>query len=269
MDIGLLHPGAMGAEVGAQAVAAGHRVLWLPAGRSGATAGRAERAGLEPTDDVTGCDVILSVCPPAAAAQVAAEIAGSSFAGLYVDANAISPGHAAAIAELFGGNAVDGGIVGPPPRKTGTTRLYLSGERASEIASIFDGTALAPTVLDGPIGRASALKLAFAAYNKISIALAAQAGALAAAHGVLDELKELGAAELPGTPLGQLDVLPGAAARAWRWAPEMAEIADAWSAVQLAPELAIGAEQLFDRWRAHKDDDGAPLGVLLDDLRKR
>jgi hypothetical protein len=134
---------------------------------------------------------------------------------------------------------------------------------------LFTGTALAARVLDGPVGRASALKLAFASYNKISIALAAQAAALAAAHGVLEELEELGATQLPGTPLGRLETLPGAAARAWRWAPEMAEIAAACTAAGLAPELALAAERLLGRWAVHKDDDGIPLGDLLDQLAER
>ena len=42
----VLHPGAMGAAVAAQAAQSGHQVLWVPAHRSAATQERARKAGL-------------------------------------------------------------------------------------------------------------------------------------------------------------------------------------------------------------------------------
>ncbi|MFG2123130.1 hypothetical protein [Streptomyces sp. NPDC048710] len=47
-DVGIMHPGAMGAGVAAQAVIAGARVWWVPEGRSTATRERAAEAGLRP-----------------------------------------------------------------------------------------------------------------------------------------------------------------------------------------------------------------------------
>ena len=46
--IGLLHPGNMGARVGAVLRAAGHDVAWVRAGRSADTVRRAQEAGLRP-----------------------------------------------------------------------------------------------------------------------------------------------------------------------------------------------------------------------------
>ena len=60
--------------------------------------------------------MILSVCPPHAALDVAWAVHG--FTGLYVDANAIAPGTAREVAQLItgsGGRYVDGGIIGGPP----------------------------------------------------------------------------------------------------------------------------------------------------------
>lgn len=273
-SIGLLYPGAMGAQVGVVAVAAGHRVCWVPAGRGAATRARAEAAGLEPLEDLAAlartCGVILSVCPPAAALDVARAVAGTAFTGLFVDANAISPGRAASVAGAFGAGVevADGGLIGPPPRRAGTTRLVVSGPAfaASRVAEMFAGTVLDVHVLPGPVGQASALKLAFAAYNKISFALAAQSSALAAAHGVLPELLEIAGEALPGTPLARPETLVTAGPRAWRWGPEMAEIADAYASAGLAPEIAFAAERLFARWNVHKDDADVTLGRLLDDL---
>ena len=139
--VGLLHPGEMGAAVGALLVARGHEVLWASEGRSDATAARARAAGLTDAGSVAALAdrsaVVLSVCPPHAALEVAAALAG--FEGTFVDANAIAPATARAAAELVGDAFVDGGIVGPPPREPGDARLFLSGARAGEIAAVFAG----------------------------------------------------------------------------------------------------------------------------------
>jgi 3-hydroxyisobutyrate dehydrogenase-like beta-hydroxyacid dehydrogenase len=264
-SVGVLHPGAMGAAVGAVLVDQGLPTRWLSAGRGPATRRRAEEAGLTEAADLAGCDVVLSICPPASAVDVAREVAASGFAGVYLDANAISPGHAREIESLFGGRAsvVDGGIVGPPPKNDGSTRLYLSGKDAQRVADLFAGTFLRPIVLDGPVGQASALKLAFASYNKLTYALAAQAHALAAHHGVDDAFRELAGAVRRDTPLGAPGALESAGQRAWRWEGEMAEIADACAGAGLSPALVTAAQELFGRWREHRDDEGVTAGELL------
>src|SRR2546425_1087536 len=67
----------------------------------------AEAAGLPDTgslaDLVGRADLVLCICPPEAAREVAASVVAAGFAGLYVDANAVSPATAAAI-----GRAVEG-----------------------------------------------------------------------------------------------------------------------------------------------------------------
>ncbi|MFI5967620.1 DUF1932 domain-containing protein [Streptomyces asoensis] len=274
-DVGILHPGSMGAQVAAQAVAAGATLRWLPQGRSAATRERAGDIGLRPAADLRelagACEILLSVCPPAAALDVAAQVADAGFRGVYVDANAVGPERMAEITDVFEGGAVtvvDGGITGPPPREPGRTRLYLSGDdtAVARVRDLFEGTALTPFVLPGPVGRASALKLAFAAYNKISYALAAQACALADGHGVLDELVDLAGHLLPDTPLGTPEHLATAGARAWRWEPEMREIAAACRAAGVSAAFAEAAAATFGRWEAHKDDQAVTTGELIADL---
>ena len=275
-DVGVLHPGAMGAGVAAQVVGTGATVRWLPRGRSAATRQRADRFGLRSADGIeeltATCDIVLSVCPPAAALDVAGQVAAAGFRGIYVDANAVSPERMAEIAAVFegsGATVVDGGITGPPPREPGSTRLYLSGDdtAVARIAALFDGTLLAPFPLAGPIGRASALKLSFAAYNKISYAVAAHACALADGHGVLDDLLDLAAGLLPGTPLADPEGLATAGPRAWRWQPEMREIARASRSAGVPTAFAEAAAHTFARWEAHKDDPTVTGARLLADLR--
>lgn len=274
-DVGILYPGTMGARVAAQAVAAGARLWWPAEGRSEATRRRAAEFGLRPAGSIEElartCEVVLSVCPPAAALDVAGQVAAAGFRGVYADANAVSPERMADITQVFDGTGVtvvDGGITGPPPRETGTTRLYLSGDdtAVARVAALFDGTALIPVVLAGPIGRASALKLAFAAYNKISYALAAHACALADGHGVLDDLLDLAEQSLPGTPLAGIEQLAAAGPRAWRWEPEMREIARACRAVDVPAAFAEAAAETFGRWEAHKDDPTVTGGQLIAEL---
>lgn len=271
-NIGILHPGAMGARVGEQAARSGAAVWWLAAGRSEQSRARAEAGGLRDAGSLaqmaSSCSIILSVCPPASALEVARSVAAASFSGIYVDANAISPSHAADVAALFGSRArvVDGGIVGGPPVRAGDARLYLSGPESAavdEVQALFAGTALTPIVLPGPIGQASALKLAFASFNKISYLLAAQSFALASGHGVLDELLSLAEEVVPGTLLARPSQVATAGPRAWRWAPEMAEIADAFAAVDTPGSVAEAACAGFARWASLKS---AADDVTLADL---
>jgi 3-hydroxyisobutyrate dehydrogenase-like beta-hydroxyacid dehydrogenase len=42
-----------------------------------------------------------------------------------------------AIVEQGGATFVDGGIIGPPARSLGSTRLYLSGPAAQQVATVF------------------------------------------------------------------------------------------------------------------------------------
>jgi len=276
-DVGVLHPGAMGARMAQQVVGTGARVSWVETGRSAESRARAEDAGLSGVASVeelaSRCGIILSICPPAAALEVAGSVAATSFSGIYVDANAISPEHAADVSALFEGRArvVDGGIVGGPPRKPGDARLYLSGSDAAAVDAVrklFAATVLEPHVLPGPVGRASALKLAFASYNKISYLLAAQAFALASGHGVLDELLELAADKVPETLLANPTQVTTAGPRAWRWAPEMEEIAAACAAVGVTGDVAGLAATTFMRWADLKWASDVSVEDLIEGLRE-
>ena len=170
MLIGLLHPGEMGSAVGAALQRNGHDVLWASSGRSEETVLRARAAGLRDVGSVDAvlvqAEIVISIVPPHAASAVAAEAAG--FAGVFVDANAISPDN---VRRLAPARLVDGGIVGPPPLEHGTTRVYLSGEGAESVAALFAGSTVDARVLAGGVGAASALKMTYAAWSKGTAAL--------------------------------------------------------------------------------------------------
>lgn len=253
MRVGLLFPGEMGAAVGA---AIRGEVLWASRGRSAATAVRA--AGFEDVGTVaelvSRSDVVLSVCPPGLAEDVAREVAGHGFGGLYVDANAISPARAERIAALFD-RAVDGSITA----KTGI-HLFLSGEpdEVDLVCGLF-GEPVVPTPLPGGVGAASALKMAFAGWNKIGAVLEAQAYAVARAYGLEDALATEGVGR---------DRIGPTAARAWRWTAEMHEIGDTHAALGLDDGIARGAAASLERWARHRDDAQVSVDQLLDELRR-
>src|SRR6266545_469806 len=167
--VGLLHPGEMGAALGSALRGRGHEVLWASTGRSESTSRRADDAALIDVGSESvlaeRSDVLLSVCPPHAAGEVASKV--SDAFGLFVDANAIAPATARAIAGARDDSKfVDGGIIGPPPRDRGTTRLYLSGADAAVVAELFKGTPVDARVLSADVGDASALKMTYAAWTK-------------------------------------------------------------------------------------------------------
>lgn len=226
--IGVLHPGHMGAAVGAALVDRGHVVLWAAGGRSPASHDRARRGGLRPVQDVCAlverCELIVSICPPHAALDVARSVAG--FAGLFVEANAISPGTSLRVGEIVGPNFVDAGIIGPPPATSGTTRLYLSGCRATEVADEFAGARIEPRVLSGPDSTsASALKMVYAAWTKGSAALLLAIDHAAHAEGISDALAEEWAISQPQLPKRLAAAREAAEQKAWRWEDEMRQVA--------------------------------------------
>jgi 3-hydroxyisobutyrate dehydrogenase-like beta-hydroxyacid dehydrogenase len=229
MKVGLLFPGEMGAAVGN---AVRGEVLWASEGRSDATRRRA--AGFTDVGSVEELvrdgDIVLSICPPAIAEEVARQVFDLDFVGLYVEANAISPERMRRIATL-GPRVVDGSIIA-----ASGINLYLAGEGAERVAELFDSGEVEATVLDAPVGAASGLKMAFGGWNKIGIALTAQAHEIAKAYGVTEQL------EAEGVPA---DRLQWVADRAWRWAPEMEEIADLCRELGLSEGIPRGAADFY------------------------
>jgi 3-hydroxyisobutyrate dehydrogenase-like beta-hydroxyacid dehydrogenase len=229
--VGVLHPGEMGSALAAVARANGHTVLWASAGRSEATAGRARTAGLEDAvspEHVAGrSEIIFSVCPPHAAAGVAASVEG--FRGIYVDANAIAPATTRELGPTLP-RYVDGGIIGPPPRAHGTTRLYLSGTEAEPVAALFANTELDARVISANVGDASALKMVYAAWTKGAAALLLAIRDVARAQGVERALYDEWDLSLPDLRDQLQRAAASASAKGWRWVAEMEEIAATFAA---------------------------------------
>lgn len=257
--IGIVHPGQMGIVVAASAQNSGNEVLWASEGRSPATRERADRAGLHDAGTLAKlcelCPVIVSVCPPEFAEEIAEQVARRSYQGTYVDANAIAPERARRIArrlEQQGARLVDGGIIGPPATERNRTWLYLAGEHAASIASCFSAGPIETEVLAGGIGRASALKMCFAAYSKGSIALAYSVLAAAENLDVLADLKRQWNRNGPSLPALEREI-SGASPKAWRFISEMQEIATTFQSAGLPPEFHEAAAEIFRRLSSTTD----------------
>jgi Domain of unknown function (DUF1932) len=253
--VGVLHPGVMGAAVGSALKPAAGVVIWAAAGRSITTSKRAEIADLVSVPDLAQlarrADLIVSVCPPDAAAQVAAEVAAAIVdrpePPLYLEANAIAPQTVRAIGELLGPDRViDGSIIGPPPWEPGHTVLWLSGAAAPAVAQLFAGSPFAARLLGPELGTASALKACFALQSKALPAIWLAMAAAADGYGVRAELR----AELARTGVdGALLDGPGshAESNAWRWAGEMDEAADALRAIGVPDGFSRAAAEMYRR----------------------
>jgi 3-hydroxyisobutyrate dehydrogenase-like beta-hydroxyacid dehydrogenase len=266
--IALLHPGNMGVTIGAAAATSGARVIWVSDERSKATQDRAHRAGLVDvkhlSEAVRASDVILSVCPPDAALDVARSVAQYSFKGVYVDANAVSRATAEEIGEIVnkaGASYVDGGIIGSPVKQAGTTRLYLSGSRAPEIAELFASSMLDARPIGPEPGAASALKIVYAAWTKCSDALVLAIRALATDGGVDQALLEEWKISQPDLTRKATRAAAVAAPKAWRYVGEMEEIAAAFEAAGLTPGFHKAAADIWQRLAPFKDRTDPPPTV--------
>jgi 3-hydroxyisobutyrate dehydrogenase-like beta-hydroxyacid dehydrogenase len=242
----------MGALVGS---AVNGEVLWASEGRSEATRRRAEAFRDVGTvrELVASSEIVISLCPPAIAEDVAGEVAAEGFDGIFLEANAIAPDRVRRIAGYL--RCVDGSVI-----SRSDVNLYLSGDAddVAAVSALFPEGEVKPMALEGGVGAASALKMAFGGWNKIGTALTAQAYAIAHAYGVEDALRAEGV---------DSERFVRSARKAWRWAPEMEEVADTSEALGLPDGMGRGAAEFFRRWDAHRDRQSS-FDELLRDLTR-
>jgi 3-hydroxyisobutyrate dehydrogenase-like beta-hydroxyacid dehydrogenase len=275
--VGLLHPGEMGSAVGATLVASGARVLWASPGRGAQSGERAAGLGLEDAGSlealVRRAGTILSVAPPHAAMDVAREVAALGFRGVFVDANAIAPETSREIGRTIqraGGRFVDGGIIGPANRKPGAARIYLAGPEAGAVKGLLAAGPVMPIVLDGPVGAASALKIAYGGWNKGSQALLMAIRAFALAEGVDEALLAEWALSQPDVAARSERAVNDNARKAWRFVGEMDEDARALAQAGLPAGFHEAAGDIYQRLAAYKDTATPPaVADALAELLKR
>ena len=264
--IGVVHPGEMGTSVAASAIHSGHQVHWASEGRSDKTHRRAGKHHLIKIETLfelcQTTEIIFSVCPPHAAEGVAKSVIETGFKGLYLDANAISPQRSIRIGQMLEENDihfVDGGIIGGPAWTPNETWLYLSGRDADRIAECFIRGPLETKVLGVEIGKASALKMCYAAYSKGTTALLSAILATAESLKVREELyQHWGKDELGFTDQVNRRVTR-VTAKAWRFEGEMKEIAATFREAGLPDGFHEAAGEIYRRMAGFKDAERHPV----------
>ena len=253
--VGVMSPGDMGQAVSAQLKAKGLQVYTALEGRSERTRALARAAGLTDVGSLTRlveeCDVVLSIMDPGAAVGFAGAVAEALRATrrqtLIVDCNAVAPDTVHEISSLIkgaGGRFLDAGIIGPPPRGKAKTYLYASGPGAAALEQLA-APQLIVHVIGVGIADASALKMCFGALNKGTQALWLQVLIAAQRLGVADLLEaqlRQSQAERYEWALGQFPSLPP---KAYRWVPEMLEIAKTLGTVGMTPKMFQGAADTY------------------------
>jgi len=255
--IGILGTGDMGSAVGRMLRQSGYRVVTALEGRSPLSRELAVGAGL---DDLGSLEAVLaesglflSILPPSAARafaeRAATIIAAEQHEIVYADCNAVAPATLTAISKLFAAGParfVDVGIVGPPPGpgRADPTRFYVSGADRRELLGLaVDGIRLVD--MGEQLGRASAIKMCYAAMNKGVDALYANLLLAGRRLGVYEALwRELERSQ-PEAAARMAKRIPFLAATAGRYTGEMAEIAATFDAAGVSGDFYRGAEFLY------------------------
>lgn len=261
--IGVIHPGMMGICVASTIQNSGHDVYWVAEGRSLKSRQRAEKFNLSDAGSLAAlceiCSVIVSVCPPHAAEEVAEQVRACAFQGVYLDVNAIAPQRAIRMGQAMAGiDFVDGGIIGAPAWERGKTWLYLSGENARDALPYFSAGPLEAGVVGDEIGKASALKMCYAAYTKGTTALLGGILATAEVMGVRSELEAQWSRDWANFGEQAGERVCKVTAKAWRFAGEMVEIAATFRQAGMPGEFHDAAEMIYQRIADFKDAPEIP-----------
>lgn len=269
--VAVIAAGMMGSGVGGRLTQNGVEVRTSLAGRSAASAQRAQAAGMRDSTDaeIAACDIILSIVPPGEALGLAERLApvlrAAAKKPVYVDCNAVNPQTVLRIAravEETGTAFVDGGIIGGPPAPgTKGTKIYVSGPAASRVMGL-EQYGLEMRLQAGPIGAASAMKMSYAGITKGFTALGAAMMLAAARAGTTDALRAEISASQPALHGWLTRAMPRMYSKAYRWVAEMEEIAGFVGEDAAAAQFFQAAARLYERIAADYDGTRAECGTL-------
>jgi 3-hydroxyisobutyrate dehydrogenase-like beta-hydroxyacid dehydrogenase len=256
-NVGVVSPGDMGQAIAGRLKESGLNVFAALDGRSERTKTLAKAAGLQDLGSmeklVSTCELVISVINPGEALNVAREVAGAMKKTgrriVFADLNAVSPQTARDADSLIraaGGLFIDGGIIGPPPRsEKDKPRIYVSGPDAALFDQIKHPN-LEIRVLSERIGDASGVKMCYAAMTKGTGALVVELLVAARRLGVDQALeKELreSRSDVLDWQLRNIAIMPP---KAYRWVPEMEEIAKTFSEVGMTRRIFEGAHDMYE-----------------------
>ena len=255
--IGITSIGDMGGQVAVRLKTCGYEIFTALEGRSKRTQALSAKAGVTDCGSVeklvATCDVVISVLDPSAAVTKAREVAaGIQATGkkiMFVNGNAVAPRTAHEIDGIIraaGGACVDGSILRVTTKQgKSELRFYVSGPEASVLTQIVDEI-LKFRVVGEKIGNASALKMCYGAFTKGALALGVEL--LLASHklGVADELAAEFEDTQPEVYKWILGRTVGMAPKAYRYVPEMLEVATTFEDAGMTRRMLEGAADMFE-----------------------
>ncbi|HSC95079.1 MAG TPA: DUF1932 domain-containing protein [Burkholderiales bacterium] len=255
-NVGVVSPGDMGQAIAGRLKESGLNVHVALDGRSERTRTLAREAGLADCGSmeklVAACELVISVINPGEALNVAREVAAAMKTTgrriAFADLNAVSPQTARDADRMIreaGGVFIDGGIIGPPPRgEKDRPRIYVSGPDAYLMEGINHPNLLI-RVMSERVGDASGIKMCYAAMTKGTTALAVELLVAARELGVEQALeKELRESrnDVFEWQMRNIAVMPP---KAYRWVPEMQEIAKTFGELGLTRRIFEGATDIY------------------------
>ena len=254
-SVAILSPGDMGHAIGQLLREKELKVFTCLAGRSDRTRELSEKAGIIDVPNlnvlVEQSDVVMSITVSEAVPGLCHEIADAVKATgtdlLFAECNAIAPSLSAEMQKVLnegGARYVDASIIGGPPRNGNSPRLYVSGDNATEFEQLKD-FGLDVRNLGAQLGRASGIKMCYAAMTKGTTALHTELLIAAEKMGLREELM----AEFAG---GQQAVItrmegwiPTMPAKSRRWVSEMEEIEATFRELGLTPDIFKGVADMY------------------------
>ncbi len=255
-NVGIVSPGDMGSAIARRIRESGKGTFTALDGRSERTRALGREAGLTDCGSmeklVTACDLVISVINPGEAMNVARQVAAAMKKNgrkiAFADLNAVSPQTARdtdAMIRAAGGTFIDGGIIGPPPRgEKDRPRIYVSGPDAYLFDQIKHPN-LQIRAMSERIGDASGVKMCYAAMTKGTTALAVELLVAARKLGVEQALeKELRESrnDVYDWQMRNIATMPP---KAYRWVPEMQEIAKTFEELGMTRRIFEGATDMY------------------------
>jgi len=279
--IGIMSIGEMGFHWAKLLKSHGVDVLTYDKDRGDVSRKRAENAGVRSVASmnvlVKEAELIVSIVIPFAAKKVAVKVAkAAAKAGrkdlLYLDANAISPMTADAIASVLtptGVNFVDGCIIGGASKMGKGTMVYVSGPDAARMQAL-EAFNIPVKILGPRTNQASAFKVVYAGFTKGLQGLFCELLMGAQKFGMLNEIRAQYEDSYPGLLDKVSGSIIGLRIHAGRRAEEMDELKRTFNTHGLNSYMAPGAQKVLQAIAAldvgQVSDSGARQGDLADTL---
>ena len=254
-SVAILSPGDMGHAIGQLLKENELRVLTCLTGRSKRTRELSDQAGITDVPNlnelVEQSDVLMSVTVSEAVPGLCREIADAVKATgtelVFAECNAIAPElskEMEGVLQGAGARYVDASIIGGPPRNGSSPRIYVSGDNATEFEQLRD-FGLDVRNLGPQLGRASGIKMCYAAMTKGTTALHAELLIAAEKLGLTKELMAEFSGSQPAVVSRMEGWMPTMPAKSRRWVSEMEEIEKTFSDLGMTPNIFKGVADIY------------------------